>query len=123
MIVDASRVPPSEWPALLERLVQQSVRDRLAGTPPLSATQVIYKREPARRELWQSASSSYSIGDGDCEDLAVWLAADARLAGVNANVVVKPVRPGLRHALVLVRRGGRSLIFDPSAARGMRGKG
>lgn len=123
MIVDASRVPPAEWPALLEKLVQQSVRDRLAGTPPLSATGVVYKREPSRRELWQSAASTYSIGNGDCEDLAVWLAADARVRGIDASVFVKPVRPGLRHAVVLVRGGASPLLFDPSAARGMRGKG
>lgn len=69
MIVDAAGRPPAEWPALLERLVQQSVLDRRAGTPPLAATGVRYKREPPRRELWQSAASTVALGDGDCEDL------------------------------------------------------
>lgn len=125
MIVDARGVPPSAWPALLERMVQQSVRDRRAGTPPLAATRVVYKREPSRRELWQSAASTAAIGDGDCEDLAIWLAADLRCdLGADASVDVKPVRPGLRHARVRVRTpNGRVVILDPSRWRGMRGKG
>ncbi len=124
MIVDASGIPPSGWPALLERMVQQSVRDRRSGTPPLAATKVVYKREPPRRELWQSAESTAAIGDGDCEDLSIYLAGDIRHdLGLPAQVIVKPVRPGLRHALVLVPYGGRDIIMDPSKWRGMKGGG
>lgn len=123
MIVDARGIPPSDWPALLERLVVQSVQDRRAGTPPLAATKVIYKREPARRELWQSAASTAALGDGDCEDLAIYLAGDLRFSGIPARVVVKPIRPGLRHALVFARWKDRSAILDPSKWRGMKGGG
>lgn len=122
MIIDASGIPPSGWPALLERMVERSVRDRREGTPPLAATTVLYKREPARRELWQSAASTAAIGDGDCEDLAIYLAGDLRFSGIPARVVVKPVQPGLRHALVEARWRDRVAILDPSRWRGMKGR-
>ena len=84
---------------------------------------MVYQREPARREHWQSAETTFELGHGDCEDLAIWLCADARLAGMNARVVVKRVRPGLSHTLVLAENGRLSGLFDPSLARGMKGAG
>lgn len=123
--LDARRLPEREWPRVLEELVRRSVRDRLRGTPPLAHTSVRYQREPKGQEVWQSAATTYELGYGDCEDLAAWLAADARLAGLESKVVIKRVNPRLRHALVWVRdpRTRREGTWDPSAARGMRGKG
>jgi transglutaminase-like putative cysteine protease len=123
VLIDARGIAPSRWPALLEHLVQASVRERRSGTPTLGSTHVIYQREPDRREIWQSAQSTHELGHGDCEDLAIWLCADARVAGIPCRVVVKPVRPGLRHALVLAGVGRASRLFDPSLARGMKGPG
>jgi transglutaminase-like putative cysteine protease len=124
MYIDGRRIARKDWMGALERLVQQSVRDRLAGVPPLAQTTVRYVREPAGREKWQSARTTYLTGEGDCEDLAIYLAADARIAGVPAIVVIKPVRPGLRHALVAAKfPGNRVLLLDPSRVRGMTGAG
>jgi len=117
--LDARGVPPSEWPRLLDRLVRASVEQRRRGLPPLSQTRVRYNREPSRRENWQSAARTVELGEGDCEDLAVSLAADFIVAGFPAKVVTKPVRPGLRHAMTLVRARGRLILVDPSRARGM----
>jgi transglutaminase-like putative cysteine protease len=121
--LDARGVPQRDWPKLLERLVVASVEQRRRGLPSLSCTRVRYNREPARRELWQSAARTAELGEGDCEDLAVYLAGDFRYQGKPAWVVTKRVRPGLRHALTLVKLGNRFVLVDPSRARGMRGDG
>jgi transglutaminase-like putative cysteine protease len=123
MLIDARGIPSKRWPALLERLVRESVRERQRGTPALENTSVIYQREPDRHEIWQTAQATLERGHGDCEDLAIWLAADVRIAGFNAKVIVKPIRAGLQHALVLAGHGLRQGLIDPSLARGMKGPG
>jgi hypothetical protein len=123
MIVNARGMPPSRWSALLERLVRESVRERERGTPALADTPVIYQREPDRHEIWQTAQATLERGHGDCEDLAIWLAADVRVAGMNGRVIVKPIRPGLRHAIVLAGHGFSWKLIDPSRVRGMKGAG
>lgn len=126
MYIDGRGIARKNWMGALERLVQQSVRDRLAGVPPLAQTNVRYVREPSGREKWQSARTTYETGAGDCEDLAIYLCCDARMAGIPAIVVIKPVRPGLRHALVAAdfsHLGGRVMLLDPSRVRGMNGAG
>lgn len=123
--INARGVPQREWPRLLKRLVAVSVAERRRGLPPLSALpHVRYRREPARRELWQSAARTAQLGYGDCEDLAVALSGDFNFRGIRSDVVTKFVRPGLRHALTRVWLGPkRFVLIDPSRARGMRGAG
>lgn len=70
----------------------------------------------------------------------MYLAGDLRFGGHRARVVIKNVRPGLRHALVLAQGDpnvwrvlsprlvlqqlpGGFAILDPSLWRGMKGKG
>lgn len=112
---------PSEMLGPLERLVQESVRERRLGlVPALYKSGVRYQREPKGVERWQSAAETYRNGWGDCDKLAVWLAADLRVAGDRtARVVIKLVRPGLMHALVATKHGLR----DPSRKLGMGGQG
>lgn len=121
--LDGRRIPRARWERELEKLVRLSVLDRLSGTPALSATDVRYRREPRGRERWQTAADTFRLGQGDCEDLAVYLAADLRHRGVDARVVIKRINPRLQHALVLARVGGRLALIDPSKARGMKGSG
>jgi transglutaminase-like putative cysteine protease len=122
--INARGVPMRVWPKLLSHLVAMSVEQRRKGLPPLSHTGVRYRREPARTEIWQSAARTAELGFGDCEDLACYLAGDFVYAGHNADVVTKYVRPGLRHALTRVWTApAKFVLIDPSAARGMRGKG
>lgn len=96
----------------------------------LYASGVRYKREPLGSEIWQTARECLELGHGDCEDLAAWLAAEricrdpdalAALKKLYTTVgpIIKDVRPGLRHCLVL----DRGTVEDPSKKLGMRGAG
>lgn len=124
-------VPPASWLrhnrekalAKLDELMRLSVEQRLAGrVPALYSTGIRYKREPRGIDQWLTAEETYAHGMGDCEDLAVWLAADHIVAGdPSACVVIKPVRPGLDHALVMT--GDGKVLRDPSRILGMLGKG
>lgn len=117
--LDASGVEEIE--CLLEGLVRLDLSQLRRGlAPPLYSSKVRYQREPPGREDWQSAVRTNKLGTGDCEDLAAYLAASYRLAGVEARAIVKEVRPGLKHCLTLLPDGR---IEDPSKRLGMKGKG
>lgn len=116
MRISLDLTDPRDWEEVLEALVRISVRQRRRGVvPALSATRVRYVREPRGQEHWQTAAQSLRSGEGDCEDLAVYLVADARVRGVPARVVVRRVGQGKYHALALI--SGK--LVDPSRARGM----
>lgn len=111
-----------ELEAVLSGLVRASVLQRRSGLcPPLANTHVRYRREPRGRERWQTAQETFERLEGDCEDLAVYLCSDFLVRGVPARVVVRAVRPGLKHALVAVKVPGKDVwrVVDPSKARGM----
>ena len=116
-----------EMQAELARLVATSDAQRRAGLVPAlsSVPSVRYRREPTGRERWQTAAETNRYGEGDCEDLAIWLAADATVRGIPARVVIRRIRSGLMHALCAMRipradgRGSRVVVIDPSKARGM----
>lgn len=88
--------------------------------PSLYSSGVRYEREPYGQERWQLPRETLMRRAGDCEDLAAWRAAELVVSGVdqNARAVLKQVRPGLMHCIVLLT-GGR--LEDPSAKLGMRG--
>jgi len=110
-----------EIEALLEGLVRLDLSQLRRGlVPPLYQSRVRYKREPRGREDWQSSRRCVERGTGDCEDLASYLAACYRLAGIHAVAMVKDVRPGLKHVVTLLPDGR---IEDPSKRLGMSGKG
>jgi hypothetical protein len=78
---------------------------------------------PWIREEWQDAATTAERREGDCEDLAVYLAADLQVhEGVEAwpKVLVFPPRPGRRfwlfHIVVELPDG---TIRDPSRLLGM----
>lgn len=111
-----------EIDAALEGLVAQNVAQRRAGlVPSLAASKhVVYRRETPGHENWQSAVETHRRGYGDCEDLACWVAADLRVRGIaNAKAVTIQTGPHLRHCIVSVN----GKVFDPSKARGMKGRG
>lgn len=116
MIVDGSRIARARWLRTLNALVNASLRE---SAPPLARTAIRYRREPLGREQWQTAAETFARGEGDCEDLSIYLARDFRARGIPAHVVIKRTRSGGLHALVLARVHGRTLLLDPSKARGM----
>jgi hypothetical protein len=106
---------------ILNGLVEDSVTQRRNGqVPSLAASGVRYRREPRGIDRWLTALETFQQGYGDCEDLAVWAAADQVLLGRRAEVCIKAIRPGLSHAVVLVN--GKT-VLDPSRFLGMRGAG
>ena len=86
--------------------------------PTLYRSGVKYQREPRGREDWQTVSRAYRAKFADCEDLAAWRAAELVVTGEDsgARAVIKRVRPGLIHCLVM--RGNGSME-DPSRVLGM----
>jgi hypothetical protein len=95
--------------------------------PRLYTTDVIYCREPAGSEIWQSSSSLYMADQGDCEDLACHRTAELLAAGKTAQVdlVFKEKPDGGRLYHVVVRRkacgmcGCEDAVEDPSKRLGM----
>jgi transglutaminase-like putative cysteine protease len=108
---------PREILAALEEHVRRAVRDLDASRlPPIYASGVKYSaRDP--QERWQLPSETMARGRGDCEDLATWRAAELRLRGEPARVVVRRTGPRVLHAVVM-RADGR--VEDPSKRLGMR---
>ena len=108
--------------AALEIHVRQSVTDiyraaeRNRALPFLYRSGVRYMRNDPQ-ERWQLPSETLRRGGGDCEDLAAWRAAELRIAGEPARVVVTRSAPGVLHAVV---RRADGTIEDPSRRLGMR---
>jgi hypothetical protein len=88
---------------------------------PLYSGRIRYKREPLRRENWQSAVETTELGYGDCEDLAAYRVAELRSRGILAFPVVKQINPTLRHVILrYLDPVTKQWVFeDPSAKLGM----
>lgn len=99
-----------------ERILAGAV---LSGVEPPSLYEsgARYQREPRGVEEWRTVLGVLRHMAGDCEDLAAWRAAELRLAGEPARVVVR--RTGRRVVHALVERADGT-IEDPSRALGMR---
>jgi hypothetical protein len=86
---------------------------------------VRYAREPMCRssrgqvgvcEEWLTAHEVIARGQGDCDDLGAWRAAELRLAGdADAHAIARPSAAGWH----IVVRHGDGTIEDPSAKLGM----
>jgi hypothetical protein len=98
----------------------------------LKSGRVVYIRDDPD-EIWQTITSIWSNGGGDCEDLAAAVAAELDTQGIAARPVIYRVRPGLAHAVVQLLdpryRNVRGVLFghpviapgilDPSRTGGM----
>ncbi len=101
----------------LQRLAEAEL-SMAGGFPPLYETGVRYVREPRGQERWLPPSEVLRRGQGDCEDLAAYRAAELRLTGEDPHAEARVVRTGPRtwHAVVLREDGDWE---DPSAGLGM----
>ena len=88
---------------------------RHPGMPALYEASVSYARETRPREDWLPVPLVYRRGEGDCEDLACWRAAELQLRGIAARAI--PHRSSTGWHIVVLLPGGR--IEDPSAELGM----
>lgn len=79
--------------------------------PSLYDSGVRYEREPPGHERWLTIPELYDAGVGDCEDLACARAAELRLDGEPARVIVSQTPRGSYHARVL---RGDGTVEDPS---------
>lgn len=118
-----------ELEGLVYGLAAQSyaqMRDANAGVmgrplPALYGGTIRYKREPVRRENWQSAGETADLGYGDCEDLSAYRVAELRMRGIKAFPVVSQVSPTLRHVTIryLDPKTNEWKTEDPSKRLGM----
>ena len=88
------------------------------STPSLYESGVRYGREPVNvREEFCSIPAVIDQGWGDCDDLAPWRSAELVVRErIEARPVVKVIRPGLFHIVVMLPDG---TIEDPSRRLGM----
>lgn len=93
--------------------------------PPLYGGTIRYKREPIRRENWQAAHETATLGFGDCEDLSAYFVAQCWANNIEARPKVKRINETLRHVIAVYRdpRTGQWVEEDPSAKLGMYGDG
>jgi hypothetical protein len=110
---------------LLEALIQADVSwiKSHPQTVKLYESSVVYEFDSRFPDAWKDIPTILQDGQGDCEDLACWRAAEMKVAGIRG------VRPLLRwrknpsggytyHVLV---RWPDGRVEDPSLALGMRG--
>jgi hypothetical protein len=109
---------------------------------PLYQSGVVYQAEPPGEEEWLDTPTLYSLGCGDCEDIACARVAELRKQGIPAVPTIKykeiPINGKtlcLIHVMVLWPEGtvlpmevrqahpdARPDIEDPSRVLGMRGE-
>jgi hypothetical protein len=89
--------------------------------PALYSGRIVYKREPQRREEWQSALETAFRGYGDCEDLVAYRVGELRAQGILAFPVVSSITPKLRHVTLryLDPKTNSWVTEDPSKRLGM----
>lgn len=86
-------------------------RESGGGFPPLYESGVLYRREKKDHEFWENCIVLLRLGEGDCEDLSAYRAAELRMEGEPATVQIIPTRRHSYHAIV---QRGDGTLEDPS---------
>jgi hypothetical protein len=82
--------------------------------PRLYQAGVKWKRQPPER--FSLFPTVLARGNGDCDQLAAWRAAELQLKGIKAKAIPRWVRPKLMHVVVQLPSGR---LEDPSRLLGM----
>lgn len=106
----------AEGLVLLNLWYMEQASDNGVDLPPLYESGIVYRREPAGQEWWETAADLVDVvagRSGDCEDLANIRAAELRFTGEDPEAYTHVVRTrrGTFHAIV--GRGDGS-YEDPS---------
>lgn len=89
-------------------------------TPRLYAAGVRYVREPRGIEIWKDIPNTLRDRQGDCEDLACWLAAERReYDGINAWPYLEGVYVRGKFTYHVMVELADGTIEDPSRKLGM----
>jgi len=106
--------------ALLEALVRANVQWLLAnGHRSLYQSGVRYRAESG--EDWYTIPYVLERGEGDCEDLACWRAAELRVLGHHQAVAIAKLSPSVgARRLYHIVVSGDGISEDPSRMLGMR---
>lgn len=93
-------------------ILMRALADNGLEVPPLYSTGVVYRREPPGREWWETVLDVIRTGEGDCEDLSAFRAAELRYReGEPARVRIYRTPRRTYHAVVERADG---TIEDPS---------
>ena len=54
-----------------------------------------YKKDPDRKDVWQSATTTFKLRTGDCEDMSIWLCRAGYDLGHNPKLIIGAVIMGM----------------------------
>lgn len=100
---------------LLTKISERQIRRYNLPHPYVAG--IRYQEEPIGREKWQTALETLQLKEGDCEDLAAYLAGWLRAHGTPAEAFLRKSSVGY-HCLVQLPDG---TVLDPSRQLGMKG--
>lgn len=118
-------VHPRLLEAVLDGFVQAAcilIRAGVVPASPYDVQGITWKLEPKGTEEWCLPTETIKRGWGDCEDLALWLAAGYRADGVDPGARVRLKRTGEKrwHAVVELSDGSYEDPSDVLKPRGVR---
>lgn len=115
--IDVPRMPitleaVAEGLVALDYMLMVAAANRGREVPLLYDSGIVYRREPAGREWWETVIDLLREGEGDCEDLAAYRAAELRYReGIPARVRIYRTQRRTFHAIVQHPDG---TLEDPS---------
>ena len=88
--------------------------------PDIYSAGIRYIPRTIKPELWPDIPNIIRAHGHDCDGLACWRAAELRVAGYKANVILRRYKKDYYHALVEITLPDGTLAYDdPSARLGM----
>jgi hypothetical protein len=104
----------NEWH--IRRALRRAQKGLGYPIPPLYGSGVRYKEDPPGQENWKDCLAVLADGHGDCDRLVAWRTAELRVAGYQADPVIKwrqvpkDVMVGLGHPPNMVPEEGIHMV-------------